>query len=224
MIARRLLTIGKKKPTVNPNNRLLVQGGSIVDQSPNAYVGTLQGTITIVGTGGKFNNGYLDNTNGRLNFNIPDITTDFFVETWVQLKSTYNGTWCHMVGKGNGISQGHWVLGVQNRNLTFAIGSGSSTTQFAIRGTSTLAANQWYHLSASKVGNTYRVFVNGTLEATGTSAYSMINSSGFSIGDRLAGDIYAQYPTAGFFGGVRIAINDNPPTANFTPPTAPWVP
>lgn len=219
-----ILLTAKPRSTLQPdrNNVLMIQGGSFVDRSPNAYVATSQGTIAAVSTGGKFNNGYVDNTNGRLNYEMTDLASDCFIEAWVQLKTTFNATWCHIVGKGNGLDNRTWVLGIQNRNLAFVIGGADVSGQFAVRGTSTLVANQWYHLSASKVGNNYRVFVNGTLEATGTSTYLMTNTSGFSIGDRRAGDRYNQYPTAGFIGGVRISINNSPPTASFTPPTAPW--
>lgn len=222
MISKQLLLTRKVAPAVDPNTLLMVQGGSIIDQSLNHYVGTLQGTNSVVPTGGKFNNGYLDFTNGRLNFDLPNITTDFYVETWVQLKSNFNGTWCHLVGKGNGLNQGTWVVGIQNRQLTFAIGGSTTSNQFAVRGTSTLVASQWYHLAASKVGSSYYVFVNGVRENTGTSVYSIINTAGFSIADRRANDMYLQYPTAGLFGGMRIALNGAPPTANFTPPTGPW--
>lgn len=212
----------KVAPVGDPTTLLMVQGGNAQDQSLNHYVGTLQGTNSVVQTGGKFNNGYLDFTNGRLNFDIANITSNFFIEAWVQLKSSYNGTWCHMVGKGNGLGQGTWVLGIQNRVLSFVIGGGDVPSQFAVRGTTTLLANQWYHLAASRVGSGYQVFVNGTREATGTSAYSMVNTSGFSIADRRAGDPFLQYPTAGLFGGVRISLRENPPTGNFTPPVGPW--
>ena len=88
-----------------------------------------------------------------------------------------------------------------------------------LNGTTTLSTNTWYHYACTHSGGTVKIYLNGTLENTGT--YSSLN---FSANHRIT--IGTAYSAADDFNGhideVRIS-NTVRYTGNFTPSTTPFV-
>lgn len=221
-----LLLNPKRGQTGKTSDSLLVQGASFADRGKFSLSPTITGTalpVTTI-TEEKFPGiGSIDFTTGRVGYNLPPLLLqDLFIECWVKLKTGYNQTAMHLIGAGNSVDVGTWNIAVTSSKLTFALAM--TSTRFILTGGANLVAGQWYHLAVSRKGNSFYLFLNGTLIASGSSAQSLNGTTQLSIGDRFAGDAYGQYPTSGYIGAVRIKAGSetNPPTASFSIPTEPF--
>lgn len=104
-----------------------------------------------------------------------------------------------------------------NNNFILTIG----TTPYT--GTAILSTlNTWIHVAAVKNGTSVSTYINGTLDASGTYASALPDSSNkFSIGRR------GEDTASGFNGNIdefRLSVGIARWTANFTPPTVPYLP
>jgi hypothetical protein len=121
-------------------------------------------------------------------------------------------------------------------NHMFLVNQGSSSTPFNVlrfgigaafiinvsSGTTTIAANTWYHVMVSRVGSTIRLFINGVLEGSATNSTSLvIGASRPLIG--IDSTLASSRSWNGWIEefavqkGVGVA-------AAFTPPAAPYTP
>jgi hypothetical protein len=94
----------------------------------------------------------------------------------------------------------------------------------ALVSASGLVVSQWQHLAVSKDGSTFRLFINGVLVNSATSAQSIsASTTNFLIGTYpdIAG-LPAGNNYNGFLDDFRITLGVARYTANFTPPTAPF--
>jgi len=167
--------------------------------------------------------GSTDFTAGRASYELdPLLVQNFFLECLVKFKTGFNTTAMHVVGVGDSQVVGTWNLAVVSSKVTFAFATQAG--RVVATGGANVVANTWYHLSVSRVGNTFYLFLNGVLIATATSAASMNALVNLTIGDRLAGNAFGQYPTRGYFGAVRIQAGGGyvPPTTSFAEPTEPY--
>ena len=80
----------------------------------------------------------------------------------------------------------------------------------------TIAENVWYHVAFTRSGNTWRLFLNGTVEDTLTSSSNMTNGSSGSLDIGLAA---GSGPMAGWIDDLRITVGVARYTSAFTPPT-----
>jgi hypothetical protein len=86
---------------------------------------------------------------------------------------------------------------------------------------SDIQANRWYHLAVTRSGDTWRLFVDGVMEASGT--WNGAPDNGVSNNFALGGANYANDDFVnGHLDEVRITKGVARYTANFTPPTAPF--
>jgi hypothetical protein len=86
--------------------------------------------------------------------------------------------------------------------------------------TTTLNANVWYFFAVTRSGNTFRLFINGTQEASATSSITIsVDSEPITIGG--AGTII-DAPLNGNIDELRITTGVARYTSNFTPPAAPF--
>ncbi len=87
-----------------------------------------------------------------------------------------------------------------------------------IVGTTTLVAGTWYHLAFTKESTTYRIFVDGNLEASTTATITFSDSSNpFGVGRCGA---HATATANGHIDEFRYTGNVARYTASFTPPAA----
>ena len=155
-------------------------------------------------------------------------TGDFTVEAWVYLNavtSTYTkgvvGTYAYVGAADRG-----WLLGVTSTGLTQLFMGGSSGSGFAVNGATTLTTGRWYHLAATRSGTTVRVFVDGVVDGSGTSAYNEdYTGRGLKVGTLEADSLSPSLgnPGAsinGYIDDVRVTRGYARYTSNFTPPTA----
>ena len=91
-----------------------------------------------------------------------------------------------------------------------------------ITGATVLAINTWYHVAAVREGtgtNQTKLYVNGTLDVTGTNATNYTTQSQAWIGAQInnPGATYFQ----GYIADLRVTRGHARYTSNFTPPTGP---
>ena len=80
----------------------------------------------------------------------------------------------------------------------------------------TVTENVWYHIAFTRSGDTWRLFLNGTVEDTLTSSSNMTNGSSGSLD---IGQANGLGPMAGWIDDLRITVGVARYTSNFTPPT-----
>ena len=121
-----------------------------------------------------------------------------------------------------------WGADINNR---FDLGSiTTGTVRFFCRSSSStfinieadVATDKWAHIAAVREGTTFRLYVDGKLEASGTASNTMPNDSSntLDIGRRRYASTGAN-PYKGFISNVRVIKGTALYTSNFTPSTAP---
>ncbi|HAC23524.1 MAG TPA: hypothetical protein DCE81_01270, partial [Cytophagales bacterium] len=197
--------------------------GNLLDASSNAMNGTLHGGTTLA----PDRNGHLAATqlngvdgygqipdNAQLDFADKDFTVSFWVK---KLQTTSDWKNCAGVGKWNtGAAPGSnsWSLGLCNQandNIPgFAVEIGTSL--YVVSATTSLQIGTWYHLSATKQGNTLKMFVNGALEGSvqlpGTNL--RINKTNLPV---YVGRLASGYYTNAVFDDVNITVATNTGTS-----------
>lgn len=161
---------------------------------------------------------YFDGTGDQIR--IPDGvwksfgTEDWTIEGWIYPTSGSSAyVWGDIASSGQNSTGSHFVLwsttGITSYNYT--------TGNVTLTGSEATALNNWHHIATTREGNTFRLFVNGVLDASSTSTAAMNNSSvPYAIGG--VGD-YASLFT-GYVQDFRITKGKARYTATFTPPTA----
>jgi hypothetical protein len=148
-------------------------------------------------------------------------TGDFTVEAWYYRGGlgTHNDAVGNIIvetGNQNG-QNGIWLADAQGK-LEGRVHYGSGSWNLDITSSSTMVNNRWYHVAMSRSGSTVRIFLDGALEASGssssdlTTAYSneaYIGGQGNSEGNR---------GIVGYVSNARIS-NTALYTAAFTVPT-----
>lgn len=144
-------------------------------------------------------------------------TGDFAVEAWIYLISKPKNA-ASIISSGSS---------EYNVNGGYFIVDSSQRIQFGIPGSvisgGTISTGQWYHVAGTRSGTTIRVFINGTLEATGTGDN---NSYNFSKDSLLIGrngwDNSGQQGFHGYIDDVRITKGVPRYIATFPAPTSPF--
>ena len=203
------------------NNFTLTRYGNTTQGSFNPFVSTYP--YAVVTNGGS---AYFDGTGDYLS--IPSTTAlifpasgSFTVECWVYLKATSVDQIMISSGIGNGLND--WYLGITSTNVVqFIAPSTSGPTGYYAYGTTALAANTWYHIAATRVGGTVRLFLNGTQETI--TQYQSGNSAN-QFGTTGLAYVGTYFGTASFLNGyisnLRVVNGTALYTASFTPPTVP---
>jgi hypothetical protein len=169
---------------------------------------------------------YFDGTGDYLDISdtskILDVTTTsaFTVEAWVFWQGgTLRNYICSNRPSTDPVGFEFAINETSGFLAFFFVGSSS------VSGVTPIPVNQWTHVSATRVGGTVRIFVNGVLEKT-ESNYSngtVTTTNTFRIGA-------TQQTSAGlrefngYISNLRIVKGTALYTANFTPPTAPLTP
>jgi len=82
-----------------------------------------------------------------------------------------------------------------------------------------ITENVWYHIAVTRSGNTWKLFLNGTVEDTVTSSSNMTNGVNGSLDIGILQYSPTYYPMAGWMDDVRVTKGVARYTSNFTPPT-----
>jgi hypothetical protein len=204
---------------------------TFTDSSSNAFSVTANGNAQISTAQSKFDgsSGYFDGSNSYLtiptNPNLLPGVADFTLEDWVYVsgnnnsgnttnKTLFGTSWSGSTPSGSFLLM---LDGADNNRVLFL---GWNT--LALYSTTTLSTGQWYHLAVTNVSGTFRLFVNGVQEDSGTSSLNLNNNtSPIYIGRYVDPGQFN-----GFFNGyiddLRITKGVARYTSDFTPPTAPF--
>jgi hypothetical protein len=204
---------------------------SLWDASGNYQTMTVAGTAAASNTQRKFTTSsslFLDGNSDYLQYpnpsNTPDAfnfgTSDFTMETWVYptaTGNTYPSFFSSVTGWNAGASSHRFDNTGRAGKYTFHLNGASPSDPF-LESTNTFSHDAWTHYALTREGNTFRMFVNGNLEASGTftGSYNAAHG-GFRLG--WAGWDTANGYFAGYLQNVRITKRLARYTANFTPPT-----
>ena len=141
-------------------------------------------------------------------------TGDFTVEAWIYFTNA-NNTPFYFFDNRNASQTATWAFYRTSVN-TIEWFNGSTS----INSTATIAPNQWHHVAYTRLITTGRIFLNGTQIATGTDStnYSVVSTIGY-IGARYSASEFLN----GYIDDLRITKGVARYTANFTPPTAPFL-
>jgi hypothetical protein len=218
---------------------LCLQDNRFKDNSTNAFAITVNGDTRIskfapfnppasYSTASHGGSGYFDGTGDYLeapsntNLSLSTSATDFTIEAWVNPNSfggaitTIAALWPQSIG----VDQ--YVLSATTAGvLGFWWRPFSDSVVFITGGT--LPTNVWSHVAITRSGNTFRLFLNGTQTASGTSSGTTGANAATSIG-RYGDGATGASPTSywnGYISNLRIVKGTAVYTAAFTPPTTP---
>lgn len=222
---------GEKDPDFNQTVLLLhgdgtngAQNNTFLDSSSNNFTITRNGNTT-QGTFSPFslaagewsnyfdgNADYLTQLSGTIgNFG----TGDFTVELWIYASTTANSNFIDFrgtAGTGNGIRIGFGTSAQGTQNKVVA----GTTSDNQLTSSTTFVANIWYHIAITRNGTSFKLFVNGTNEATTTNSTN-IPDNGLIIGSYTGGSAFY----TGYISNLRVVKGTAVYTSNFTPPTTP---
>lgn len=171
---------------------------------------------------------YFDGTEDSVR--IPDLSggedfdfgsDPFFIEFYmrrnaVQPKGAYSG----IINKRNTDGQyaGFWI-GLTNSIISAYVTNNSSTWGISIAGGGTIAADRWYHVGFGRVNDTFRLFLDGAVVASGTMAGAIPNNT-FPLNIGNSG-ITGAYPYVGYLSNLRVTRGSGLYTGTFVVPTRP---
>jgi hypothetical protein len=136
-------------------------------------------------------------------------TGDFTIETWVYRANGENNNIWGNGGAGPG-SFGFYILNNKLR-ADFYFGA-------AFTGSSTLGFDEWYHIAFTRKGDTFRWFLNGTVDHQSTPGNQNNTSNLCELGRIWQGTENQLI----YIDDFRITKGVARYTGNFTPPTAPF--
>src|SRR5262249_21986453 len=157
-------------------------GRTAFDASGHGATGTYLGGVTLGQPGALANDpdtaALFDGQNGHADFANP-VGDDFTVEAWV--KSTATSLTGDQAFQGNGIvwsdvagSANDWILAILNQRAAFFTGNPDTT----IIGPTPINDGNYHHIVATRVrGGDKRLYVDGVLEATGTTNDATLNAN-----------------------------------------------
>jgi hypothetical protein len=204
------------------NNTFLDSSSSPLTITRNGN--TTQGTFTPFSQTGWSNNfngstDYLTTpSNAALAYGSGDFTFEAFsyltsnASANSRLLGNWSGTWganFWSLHSNHSSYTGKYAFFVYNYN------SGSAM----LVSTSDAPLNQWVHIAITRSGNTWRLFINGVLDASQTSSASI--DGGSSDDMFIGGTGQAGEYSNGYMSNVRIVKGTAVYTSAFTPPTTP---
>ncbi|RMH69902.1 MAG: T9SS C-terminal target domain-containing protein, partial [Gemmatimonadetes bacterium] len=134
--------------------------------------------------------------------NVLDLSSSGTLEAWIYPTVTNNYGGIIHKGDQPDFSDEAYTLQLWNDDrVAFAIVNSGGTSQ-TLFSTSTLTANQWYHVAATWDASGMSIYLNGTLDASNSTAITARNSAGgLNIGAQLND---ASYPFSGQIEEVRL--------------------
>jgi hypothetical protein len=143
-------------------------------------------------------------------------SVNWTIEGFVYFTSFTTTTSPHIFNFGTNVNNRYVVL--RNGSGKFNFTTANSGVYVGSDGTTTASTGVWYHFAAVRNGSSTYLYINGTLEATVTSA---INSgTTWYFGGQGFSSVASDYLN-GYLSNVRICSGTALYTANFTPPSAP---
>ena len=211
------------------------QNNTFQDSSSNSLTVTRAGNTT-QGTFSPFSqtgwSNYFDGTGDSItapdNVALEFGSGDFTIEASVYLtaySSSYSGFYGTYVVAKDSIGARSYAFYITSTVSSFTgiglvtfDGSGNANLNFSA--SASLNLNTWYHIAVSRSGTTFRLFLDGSLIGSTTSAVSILDTA---TPTRIGAGAYSgfEYYLTGYISNVRIVKGTAVYTAAFTPPSAP---
>jgi len=184
-------------------------GTTTVDRSQTGMIGTL--TYGPSWSDGIF--GYslaLDGSNDYVSVAAPDSSVSFGTAMtyamWIYPTSTTAQRYYLFDPRGDGSTGGmnSYFLFDRSNSTTVTFTTGNSDVE-VISGNVTMGTNQWYHVAATRSGNTWKVYLNGVQVVSGTTNTTALTlSNSFRIGTFSGAGAGPLYYFAGNIDEARI--------------------
>jgi len=137
-------------------------------------------------------------------------TGDFTIEGWVYFGSVSGNPVIFSSGTYN---TSQFTLRVSSSKFQFFAGNGGTVL---VSGTTTLSTSTWYYFAVVRSSGTTKLYVNGTSEATDSTAFTYAPTGSFAVGEQIGNSGQLN----GYIQDLRITKGVARYTANFTAPTA----
>jgi hypothetical protein len=214
------IVTGSEKTPVDPqftSVALLLHAESLADSSRHNRTITANGQAAVSTTQKKFGNSsfVFDGSGDWLSVAYgPDLdltSGDFTIEAWIwrNVSSANQGVFATRTGS-TGV-----IFTIDNNKPLFSIVG----TTVSLNSPSDFPTEQWAHLSVTREGSVFRLFISGTQVVTTTNAATGVPGTAAAVGSRDSG---GGSSLNGYIDELRITKGIARYTANFTPPTAPF--
>ena len=144
-----------------------LQSFSSTEDAVSTNNGTIVGGVTyttgLVGNAFQFNGstGYITYPNDTFK-----LTGNFSISVWVKLNAI--GSTQTILSAGTSTSNGFRTYVGSNNKIYFEYSNAGIGNYFT--GATTLVANTWYNIALVNTGSVYKIYINGTLDATNVSS------------------------------------------------------
>ena len=150
-------------------------------------------------------------------------TGDFCMEAWVFVDADdYNFSRVLSFGPVYGTGDSHGIT-VDHTDYSHKTRYYDSSSNFFLYSSAATPRNIWFHVAVTKASNTVRLFINGTVEDSGTNTNPPEDSSTntVAIGNARPAEVGTGADFQGFISNARVVKGSAVYTSDFTPPTAP---
>jgi hypothetical protein len=217
-----LLTLQNRQPHNNHGFIDESRNKSIVTRYGNTTQGTFTPFSADLGKWSNYFNGSTDYLTTPSNAALAYGSGDFTFEAFSYLTSNASAN-SRLLGNWSGTwGANFWSLHSNHSSYTgkysFFVYNYNSGSAMLVS-TSNAPLNQWVHIVITRSGNTWRLFINGALEASQTSSASI--DGGSSDDMFIGGTGQAGEYSSGYLSNVRIVKGTAVYTSAFTPPTTP---
>jgi hypothetical protein len=143
------------------------------------------------------------------------LSGDFTIDFWAYFNN--NDQFYIVVGqRSSAVVTGRFIFGMRSSGVLYLfLGAGTSLT---LNGTTVIPTGVWHHIACTRTSNVFRLYLNGSLEATSGVVSTSIENASLVIGRDIAD---ASRDMDGHISELRIT-NTAEYTSNFIPPTRPY--
>ena len=159
---------------------------------------------------------YLSYSTGKDNFNF--LNSNFTIECWIR-PSNVTGDYKSIFSKRATTGSFDGVFfGIYNDQLQF-LAHQSSTWEVVLTSASSFSANTWYHVAATRLNDTFKIFINGVEKGSQTISNFVVtsNTDNMVIG---AGSSAGGMEFFGYIDDLRIVRGVSLYNYNFTSPSS----
>jgi len=151
-------------------------------------------------------------------------TGDFTVEMWVYFTAWTATNQKILIWKSVGTGHTTYAMRVTTSARVQVFASNAAGTAFAINMTGgvSIGTGAWHHVALSRNGSTYRLFIDGAFDVSGTNSEAGYVNAAHSVVIGNSSDSAFALGSEGnaFMDDIRITSGVGRYTAAFTPPTA----
>ena len=143
----------------------------------------------------------------------------FTIDCWIRQPSTKSASEFFIAQSAGATAGSSFLLKIGATNVVIAAVV-QSNVGIEVTGTTSIAANTWYHVAFIRTGDTLKLFIDGTQEGGNVSFTGSVDNSTAVLGIGSLGSFTASLGFNGWVDEVRISKGIARWTTTFTPPTA----